>query len=307
MIGFVALMLGCLGFIVFYVYLRRVFQRRLQMEKRLKSISDLKIIDENLADERLNLPLRERVLNPLLKSTGKRLQRLAPSSLKDGMGGKLAMAGLKVTPEQYAGWHVVGAMIGLGFGLLLSLMSTSAAAMRLMTCILLALAGGAFPGLLLRSKIQQRQRKIVQDLPDALDLLTVSVKAGLGFDSAVLRVTEKMKGPLSQELGKVLHEVKAGIMRKDALRSMAERTGVKELQAFVGTMIQADQLGVSISNVLQIQSDSLREERRQAAEEKAMKAPVKMLFPLVIFIFPTLFIVLLGPAMLQILASFAGM
>ncbi len=163
------------------------------------------------------------------------------------------------------------------------------------------------PELNLRQTIRKRQLAILRALPDVLDLLTVSVKAGLGFDSALLKVTEKMSGPLPQEMQLVLHEIKMGVLRRDALKALAKRTGVKELQSFVGTIIQADQLGVSISKVLQLQADSLRESRRQVAEEKAMQAPVKMLFPLVLFIFPTLFIVLLGPAVLQIIKQFAAM
>jgi len=138
-------------------------------------------------------------------------------------------------------------------------------------------------------------------------LLTVSVNAGLGFDSALMKVTDKMKGPLPSELGQVLHEIKMGVARRDALKALADRTGVEELRAFVSTIIQADQLGVSISKVLRLQSESLRQRRRQRAEEMALKAPIKMLFPLVFFIFPTLFIVLLGPAFLQMMAGLTGL
>jgi tight adherence protein C len=140
-----------------------------------------------------------------------------------------------------------------------------------------------------------------------LDLLTVSVEAGLGFDQALLKIVEKTKGPLTEECIRVLHEIRIGKARRDALREMGKRTGVEDLQTFVAAIIQADQLGVSIGNVLRIQSRQLRQKRRQKAEEKAQKAPVKMLIPMILFIFPSLFILLLGPGVLQLIDNFSTM
>jgi tight adherence protein C len=147
----------------------------------------------------------------------------------------------------------------------------------------------------------------VAALPDNLDLLTVSVEAGLGFDQALLKLVEKTQGPLTDEFKRVLQEMRIGKTRRDALREMSVRAGVEDLQTFVVAIIQADQLGVGIGKVLRIQSQQLRERRRLKAEERAQKAPVKMLIPMVVFIFPCLFIILLGPGVLQLIDNFAKM
>ncbi|MFB5066736.1 MAG: type II secretion system F family protein [Candidatus Wallacebacter cryptica] len=160
------------------------------------------------------------------------------------------------------------------------------------------------PDLYLRQKIKARQIAVSLAVPDLLDLLTVSVEAGLGFDAAVAKVVEKEEGPLADELRRMLSEMRIGKARRDALRDLGERTGVLYLQNFAAAVVQADQLGVSISKVLRIQAQEIRRQRRQKAEEEAMKAPIKMLLPLVTLVFPSLFIVLLGPAVLQFLAVF---
>lgn len=175
------------------------------------------------------------------------------------------------------------------------------------------LAAGVFLGILgfaigfllpefwLGGKIKARQKIILKMIPDTLDLLTISVRAGLGFDAALAKVVEKLPGPLTDEFRRALAEVRVGKARRDALRDMIPRTNVAPLSAFIGAIIQAETLGVSISKVLQVQSDQLRIERRQRAEEMAAKAPIKMLFPLVGCIFPSLFLVILGPAMISIM------
>ena len=161
--------------------------------------------------------------------------------------------------------------------------------------------GFLLPEFWLGGKIKARQKIILKMIPDTLDLLTISVRAGLGFDAALAKVVEKLPGPLTDEFRRALAEVRVGKARRDALRDMIPRTNVAPLSAFIGAIIQAETLGVSISKVLQVQSDQLRIERRQRAEEMAAKAPIKMLFPLVGCIFPSLFIVILGPAMLSII------
>ena len=158
----------------------------------------------------------------------------------------------------------------------------------------------------LTARIKQRQTAIQKELPDVLDLLTVSVDAGLGFDAALMRVVEKFSGELSKELRKTLQEMQMGKTREEALKDLGERTGVEDLLTFISSMIQADQLGVSISKVIRTQAEQVRLKKRQRIEEKAMQAPIKMLFPLVFFIFPSIFIVLLGPAVLRITKIFGG-
>jgi tight adherence protein C len=163
--------------------------------------------------------------------------------------------------------------------------------------------GYLMPEFWLGGRIKKRQKVILRSIPDTLDLLTISVRAGLGFDAALAKVVEKLPGPLSDEFRRALAEVRVGKTRRDALRDMVPRTQVAPLSNFIGAIIQAEQLGVSISKVLQVQSEQLRIERRQRAEEMAAKAPIKMLFPLVGCIFPALFIVILGPAIIKIMGT----
>src|SRR5690606_20026233 len=152
----------------------------------------------------------------------------------------------------------------------------------------------------------QRRATLSRALPDVLDLLSVSVEAGLGFDGAIQKVSEKFPDPTAAEFGEYLKEVRLGKTREEALRNLAERTGLPELKAFAAARIQADRLGVSLSRVLRVQSDQLRTQRMQRAEEAAMQTPIKMVFPLVFFIFPTIFVVLLGPAIIQLVTNFIG-
>ncbi len=159
------------------------------------------------------------------------------------------------------------------------------------------------PEFWLGRRVRKRQHLILLQIPDALDLLTISVRAGLGFDAALGKVVEKLQGPLTEEFRRALAEVRVGKARREALRDIIPRTEVVPLTNFIGAIIQAEQLGVSISKVLQVQSEQLRIERRQRAEEMAAKAPIKMLFPLVGCIFPSLFIVILGPAVILIVQN----
>ena len=165
------------------------------------------------------------------------------------------------------------------------------------------LFGYTIPEFWLGGRVKKRQHLILLQIPDALDLLTISVRAGLGFDAALGKIVEKMEGPLVDEFRRALAEVRVGKARREALRDIVPRTEVPPLTNFLGAIIQAEQLGVSISKVLQVQSEQLRIERRQRAEEQAAKAPIKMLFPLVGCIFPSLFIVILGPAIILIMQN----
>jgi tight adherence protein C len=163
-----------------------------------------------------------------------------------------------------------------------------------------------FPKLFLKQKIQQRQKEIEKSLPDVIDILTVSIEAGLSFDGAMSKLVEKMSGVLVQEFSIVLKEMKVGVSKRDALKSLIDRVPADNLITFTGAVIQADQLGVSVGNVLRIQSSLMRQKRRQKASELAMKAPIKMLFPMVFFILPTVFIILLGPVILKIIQMFGS-
>jgi tight adherence protein C len=256
----------------------------------------------NLEELELQLPFSERTLRPLVGRLSRMGGRLGSASSTDVAEKRLAMAGnpgdLKVTE-----WMGVKMLVGVATGAILFLLFGLLMA-GLMMGVLLGAAGLGIGFLLpefwLRGRIKARQKIILKMIPDTLDLLTISVRAGLGFDAALAKVVEKLPGPLTDEFRRALAEVRVGKARRDALRDMVPRTNVAPLSAFIGAIIQAEQLGVSISKVLQVQSDQLRIERRQRAEEMAAKAPIKMLFPLVGCIFPSLFIVILGPALISI-------
>jgi tight adherence protein C len=189
--------------------------------------------------------------------------------------------------------------------LLLALLAKVAFPMAIFFAAIGSIIGYMIPEFWLGRKVKARQAVILKMIPDTLDLLTISVRAGLGFDAALGKVVEKLKGPLSDEFRRALAEVRVGKARRDALRDIVPRTEVGPLTNFIGAIIQAEQLGVSVSKVLQVQSEQLRIERRQRAEEQAAKAPIKMLFPLVGCIFPSLFIVILGPAIILIVQNLA--
>jgi tight adherence protein C len=168
----------------------------------------------------------------------------------------------------------------------------------------IGLLGYMMPGIWISRRIKTRKTEITRALPDAIDLLTISVEAGLGFDPALARVVEKWDNGLTRELGRMLSEIRMGASRRDAMREAANRVNVDDLNTFISAVIQADQLGVSISQVLRIQSKQMRQKRRQRAEEQAHKAPLKMLFPMVFLIFPSIYIVILGPAIPTIISAF---
>ncbi len=257
-------------------------------------------------DDELNKPFFERVIRPILEVFASFISKATPAKKKVGLQKKLLMAGnpANISPSEFL---VIQYGLTLGFPicvLLFALPLNWNPAIFIVSMGVGAAAGFLLPDYYLRVRAGRRKEDIQNNLPDVLDLLTVSVEAGLGFDAALVKVVEKIKGVVSQEFGRVLQETKMGKPRRDALRDLGNRSGVDDMVAFVGSIIQADQLGVSIGNVLRLQSEQMRQKRRQRAEERALKAPVKMLIPLILFIFPTIFIVVLGPAALQIVDTF---
>ena len=264
---------------------------------------------KNLEELELQAPFLERTLRPLAGRLSATTTRFTSSSFTAQTEKNLALAG-NPGGLRVADWMGIKAISAIVFAILFFLLFTFA----LNTGIVLGVALGAVgvvvgyiaPEFWLSRRRRARQHAIVMQLPDALDLLTISVRAGLGFDAALGKVVEKMEGPLVDEFRRALAEVRVGKARRDALRDIIPRTEVPALTNFIGAIIQAEQLGVAISKVLQVQSEQLRIERRQRAEEMAAKAPIKMLFPLVGCIFPSLFIVILGPAIILIIKNLAG-
>jgi tight adherence protein C len=243
---------------------------------------------------------RDRALLPAMERLARLVLRVNPKASVEEITLRLQSAGLarRLSPTAFLALKGVGAIGGGLVGLLLG------SAGGIATAVLLALAGAAVgfiaPDMAVNAKARGRQERIRADLPDALDLLAVTVEAGLGFDAAVAKLTEQMEGPLAEELALTLSEMRIGESRQDALRKLAERTGIAEVGAFARAIIQADQFGISLGRILRLQAIDTRSRRQMAAEERAMKAPVKMLFPTVVFIFPAMFIVILGPAFLNL-------
>ena len=243
---------------------------------------------------------RERVVTPAVRRLAALTLHLSPKATVDTIGTRLLAAGLaqRLTATQFlalkAGLSLGGALTTLMFGL-----ATSPVAAVLLTPLAGAF-GFLFPDVFLTFRLRSRREAIRAQLPDALDLLAVSVEAGLGLDGALTKLAENMDGPLIDEFALTLGEIRIGESRHDALKKMTMRIPTPEVAAFVRSIIQADQLGISLSRILRVQAADSRMRRQAAAEEKAMKAPIKMLFPTVLFIFPAMFVVILGPAFLNL-------
>jgi tight adherence protein C len=246
---------------------------------------------------------RERALDPFVAKAARFVLRINPRMSVEAVSGKLMAAGMRRTSPT----TIIGAkgILGLG-GVVLGLALGSATAPKYMflLALLFGLMGALAPGLYLNSRVKGRQVAVSAELPDALDLLSVSVEAGLGFDGAVQKLTEHMDGPLIEEFELALGGIRIGEGRSEALKKMAERSSSQEMASFVRAIIQADQLGISLGRILKVQAGDTRMKRQLLAEEKAMKAPIKMLFPTVIFIFPAMFLVVLGPAFLNLSTFF---
>jgi len=247
----------------------------------------------------------QRLLRPMLSGPAEQLGQFLPTSMMEGMRKNLVLAGEPMTPNAFLTLRLI--MLA-AFGLLpIVLVMVVGAKLTLITMLVIggfAGAGVFLPLLWLRQRVGQRQALIIKSLPDAFDLITTCVEAGLGLDAALSRVAEKVQGPFADELSRALRDIALGRSRRDALRELGVRTGVPDLIQFVNAVIQAEQMGSSLGTVLRVQAVGLRVRRRQRAEEQAYKAPVKMIFPLVLCIFPSLFIVILGPAIITIMQDF---
>jgi len=255
---------------------------------------------EGAAPDAELISFRERVVAPTVQRLASLALRLNPKVTVEAIGVRLIAAGLatRFTATQFlaakAGLAIAGGLLGILFG------AAASAALGIVFAPLLAVVGFIAPDSFLRAATRSRREKIRAELPDALDVLAVSVEAGLGLDGAVAKVTEHMEGALVDEFALTLGEMRIGEARHDALKKMAERVPAPEVAAFVRSVIQADQLGISLGRILRVQAADSRLRRQAAAEERAMKAPIKMLFPTALFIFPAMFLVILGPALLNL-------
>ena len=258
----------------------------------------------------LSRPFSERVILPVARKLGEIATKFTPANALQSIQRKLELAGSPANLDpsmvlvgQFVLMFVLAGVIVLAFTLGTADWPTSRI---VLVAVLAGLMGFAMPQMLLTSKIQRRQNEIRKAMPDALDLPAICVEAGLGFEAALQKVCEKWENELSLAFARVLREIQLGKLRKEALRDMADRIGLTELTSFTAAVIQSEQLGVSLAKILRIQSDQMRIRRRQIAEEKAHKAPVKMLIPMALLIFPTIMIVLLTPAVLRLMQSALG-
>jgi tight adherence protein C len=258
-----------------------------------------------LEELELSQPFSQRIVKPMLDGISRFVTRFTPKQSLESTNHKLELAG---RPNNWGASEFWGirALAGVLMAVLVFLlMSTSRQPLRqsLLYSLVVAALGFYLPVVWLGSKIRNRQDEVIRALPDALDLLTICVEAGLGFDAAMSKVTDKWNNELSRAFSRVNQEIRLGKLRREALRSMADSLDVPDVSSFVAAIIQADQLGVSIAKVLRIQSEQMRIKRRQRAEEQARKAPVKMMIPLIVLIFPSVYIILLGPAALLLIDS----
>lgn len=251
-----------------------------------------------------SVPFLERVLYPLTDSLAGKIISLLPPGLAQRMSQTLVQAGDPMKFRQFVGvWIVIFGVFGVGGSFMLATTGMLGGAIGFLLLGVLLVVAAYLPYSFLNTAAKRRKKLIFKALPDAMDLITTSVEAGLGLDAALSKVAEKSEGPLAIELGRALREMALGKARKEALEDMSDRTQVPELQAFVGAVIQAEQLGVALAQVLRVQADRLRVIRRQKAQEQAMQAPVKMVFPLVFGVLPTLLMIVLGPAGITIIAE----
>ncbi|MGB9736824.1 MAG: type II secretion system protein [Chloroflexus aggregans] len=293
-----------IGAALIIIAVRQMNQSR-AISERLDQYTDVSLSLEELE---LQQPFRERVLVPMFRALLSYLGRFGLKQNQERLRANLQMAGNpgNISPNMFIGLRMALA-ITLAFVISLLVIGRLPFIQALAGVAIVFMIGYILPGIWLDRKIKERKKNILKALPDALDLLCISVEAGLAFDLALQRVAQKWDNELSHEFQRVLQDIRLGRTRREALRDMAVRTGVEDVQTFVSAVIQADQLGVSMSKILRIQSDQLRTRRRQRAEEAAQKAPVKMLIPMVFLIFPALFVVILGPAVPRIMSALGVM
>ncbi len=255
----------------------------------------------------LQRPFVERVLGPAVSALATLAGHLTPSGARDRIANKLVLAGSPPgwNAERVLAFKGLGLFLGAGLGYVVGV-AGDPNLLGILWVPLLAATFFLVPGAALGQAVTHRQEAIRGALPDTMDLLTISVEAGLGFDAALLHVRRSTTGPLAQEIGWMLHEMQLGVSRVDAFRHLSERTNVEDLRGFVLAMIQADVFGVSIAKVLRSQARELRIKRRQRSEEKAMKVPVKLLFPMILCIFPAMFVVVVAPGVIRIVHTFFG-
>jgi tight adherence protein C len=294
------------SFIIFGLTNRSVATQADLLEARLSQFTETGRQITSLTEAELSLPFADRVIKPVFDKLGRIMSRRMQGGQQQAIQERLNLAGRPggLTAGGFVALQLMATVAGVAAGIGLALLLTLTSPMLYVAPVVGGVVGYLVPASTISRRIRKRQKEILLALPSALDLLTISVEAGLAFDAALTRVTDKYHNALASEFTQVLNEVRLGRPRLEALDEMGRRNKVEELNNFLQAIIQSEQLGVGIANVLRIQSEEIRRRRRQRAEEAGQKAPIKMLIPMIGCIFPTLFIVLLGPAAIQVGKSF---
>lgn len=304
------MLIGVIGLMVFGAVVSLV----LGLARRTPSVMEARMRDFRTravtpveGETDLSEPFAERVLAPSLEALAHAATSVLPARVLAKIEKQLVMAGNPMTLNAYVVFWMISVGLMSGF-IMISVLAVWGTVGLPQAVVVFAFGaiGWMLPGTWLKARVKARQKQVLRSLPDALDLVTTCVGAGLGLDAALARVAEKSGGPLADELARMLREVAMGKLRREALAEMADRLGVEELTSFVGAVIQAEQLGVSVGQVLRVQAEQMRTRRRQRVEQTAHEAPIKMIFPLVLFIFPAFMLVILGPAGIRIAGSLAG-
>ena len=290
------------GVLLFLATIGAITSERQQVGRSLAAVQAMQGAPAALREE-LDKPFSDRVVTPAFGRFASLGRRLSPSGQADRIRRRLDLAGNppRWDVDRVYAFKTLGLISGFLLGLLATLAFGAGALVAIGVTIVLSLLGFYMPDIVLLQISQTRQERMQRELPDALDLLSISVEAGLGFDAALSQVARNTTGPLAEEFFRVLQEMQIGTGRTAAMRALGERTTVPELRGFVTAMVQADAFGVPIANVLRVQAGEMRVKRSQRAEEKAQKVPVKILFPLIFCILPALFIVVIGPAAITII------
>ncbi|NLW73587.1 MAG: hypothetical protein GX057_01635 [Clostridiales bacterium] len=302
--GFLVISSAVFAFSVVLLVLSPAGKREDIKKRRLDSVVERK--KEEFSE--LDQSMYKRFVAPLVsKFSGiitKRRKTKNKKAKNQRLEANLRYAGLRIGPDEYSFIKNIVTAPLLILPLLFMLVSSIDPTIRVLVLLIGVVLWVLAPRYFLSSRITSRQRRIKQQLPEVLDLMSVSIEAGLGFDAALCKIAEKMQGPLIDEMSLLYREIQLGRPRRDALRDFGECSLVPELKTFSSALIQADKLGIPIKNLLKTQSEQIRTARRQAAQEKGMKSPVKMMLPMVAFIFPVLFIILLGPVVVQLITQF---
>lgn len=304
------MLIGVIGLLVFATVVSLVLglARRTPsvMEARMRDFRTRAVVAVE-GETDLGEPFAERVLVPGLETLAHVATSVLPARVLANIERQLVMAGNPMTLNAYVVFWMacVGLMSSFILAFVLMMWGTVGIG-QAVAVLAFGFVGWMLPGTWLKGRVKMRQKEVLRALPDGLDLVTTCVGAGLGLDAALARVAEKSSGPLADELTRMLREVAMGKLRREAMTEMADRLGVQELSGFVSAVIQAEQLGVSIAQVLGVQADQMRTRRRQRVEQTAHEAPIKMIFPLVLFIFPAFMLVILGPAVIRIAGSLSA-